>query len=1607
MHIQETIIKKIFVASSMKHPMRNKIANYVNDVNLYNNNTKIHYKLSIFPKLENHELIGVSSTQDIINDDITTSDIIVLLVENGMTLGEISFEELMVAHNAKKPIICYVTKKHEESKSTTYCLKDGDKADIEDVMNSLGHRYVFFVSEEKDDNTVNIDDNQDGKCDITFKQHFTNYLRDSSLGLKRFRQEELSYEDYVRSHGQQYRTANNKYYSRYFDKEIESILYHEDGYSKKLKSSLLILEGQSYSGKTRSAFNLMTTNNEWKDHNFYCINGNEIDSLDRINSINTNTRLKTVVLIDDINEAIRKWDGTQTDGSFLNTLRNLTDVPKWNNLIVIITVSGKANATEINITYHKLFGEIHSNLLNGTRVNFNQGLTKQEFKKLVSELRQEGLITSPHIYPGNYTIGSLFINQQELQDKLSNAKKDGGNIMLHTIKAYRLYNNSTISYNFLNSLYNSIFDEQRLQNYKLYKSFDNHLDSLRKNGLIYIEYDQNNAISNIDVDDIVLENFDFVGNSDNNDKQTLRCYAISDLINFAKKHDIKTGDKSSDMDNIFSMGHKLLSYNTLVSIEISNLIVSVCTEFGLETNNASILNLKKKCATQQLQHLDRFCATAYANLIFKQWNSFEKFKPSLHIDDRFFKNTLIALLHEKFKLSKFQEQDVLNKIFPDNNCIFTEDDLKNIFTLKRLSPFLIKKGLCNTEKILEFAENATIDNGQSDSDNDSDSDNYYDPFAISTTNDDTFLLSQIGKVICELFQTINSFDNFNDLIVLIKGYTSDSTIYKATNSPIFSHALYYLIKDKIIKQVPFPDRYSLFSFVLASNPNNILESGCPNNSDDIFIKRIALNDILKYLDEANAIEAFNQMYSQDLTDRYTLPCLMNNRFLGFEQLFGLVQKLKGTQMVHFITLNQLLIKAETKTDAISCLKLMGIRDSDPRKLKDESALGTYIGKKYVTVTEAIALINSYRDSHPGVILRQETIGKIIGKNDFKPNELYNILFSDSNSNTQLKLTTDEINAVKRNRYCYNFLLKKINHAYKNNDGNNITLKASEIYTKITEQLTCNNLINELLYSEDTSSILSEYLKSDDVFPDYNSVNEFIENLPESVKFTEYIYSSLLYRINHSNIDNSEKIRLVNQHLITAYNDFAQRHCDEEVIKKMSKIYATRIELVNSDDFDKEIEYPFESELKKIKFVDYLNLLVTQEPGYANGTFIYNALKAMKKSYNNNIYSKLYEIVTKTRDGIFINTLNDTNIHKDIIDSLFRIENETLFFDKLMFVNFSPIKMLWWLLNNGKIDIIISEKYRKEHNLTITQTYLNILFKQLAKEAKTVNDKDNYWNNIKEYFNLINDNIYFSIQMAVAILEIANNFGDIYWVEAWDILNKHNFTASHPEIIDIQIKHLYPNDIKQPDNVFFRWKDITQILQNNKDIVNITNINSCLNFLNIVISSNNLQIIKNGYRSKDPKYNSHQTNAGNIRFDVWKRLSNDYSINIDELANSSLESMTSFNKNGRMIDADIRTFIYFTHKGSDCLNIIYNKFNSNFDYDNNKNCLEDFLKNLSRSINNQKNNFKKDDIKPLLIKILKEQDSTILRNLSDNYTNFDKFAYIQQIINEITSPTETI
>ena len=150
------ITYKLFIASSMSNPWRNKITSVVNDVNttLKMVGLRVEFEPIVYSEIPIPD--GTSDTQKIIDRGACNSDIVVLLAENNKCIGPYTIEEYETAHAQslqaanKRPLIKVfaLIKEDKETINIPYINNDIEE-DFEDRLMRDSGRYLQCI---RDDN---------------------------------------------------------------------------------------------------------------------------------------------------------------------------------------------------------------------------------------------------------------------------------------------------------------------------------------------------------------------------------------------------------------------------------------------------------------------------------------------------------------------------------------------------------------------------------------------------------------------------------------------------------------------------------------------------------------------------------------------------------------------------------------------------------------------------------------------------------------------------------------------------------------------------------------------------------------------------------------------------------------------------------------------------------------------------------------------------------------------------------------------------------------------------------------------------------------------------------------------------------------------------------------------------------------------------------------------------------------------------------------------------------------------------------------------------------------------------------------------------------------
>lgn len=1221
----------------MKNSLRDEIHSNTERINktLKNLGIDVCFDLNMFEFTPMDK--GEPNTQKEIDKEASKSDLFILIADNNSCVGSLTFEEYEKAHEQSQRTqyqiprikVFVISEKDREAINLKFIKSDNSEQNFETRLKNDSERYLHCISKEN------------------FLHFFQGWLeRIAILGLNNnLKQEDLSYERHLNRIGQgEVRRSDNKYYRREkLDGEIERILE---------KSPIVILEGNTYSGKTRAAFELMKNNKEWKNCEFHIYsNANSLDTLNRIRIDLTSDNEGDVFLLDDLNDIIGKnnivpeYPLWQKFHDFYNIKESAKE--DFGNTRIIITVSGKLSNDQKNTLYKKIFhitdlGEDFEPFLKSITVNFD-AYDKKSFREMVDEMKRNGEIMG-QIVQGNYTIGSLFIKDADLEAKVKELYKNKGEndepaipIMLKAIAGhYKYAYNTSFTGNF-----NEI---KRLYKHLKGESFERDIERLRQVGLLVKSSDE----ETIHIDSFVLRKInEIVINNEVNGNLGLNEF----LLEYAKSENAADSNKRNII-SISHMGYLICDRNDLSDSEALNLIDQVADkiledkQYHLRTANATrTANLTEiSMIEDNYSYNMSFCETVVARI-----KNFEcarsiidtclRYSEKRHKEEcvRLYKRMVYAMFSNKNReMTMREEQTMLKYIFNDKSwkSPFHKDDLKNIFNFHRISPFLS----LSASDIICYISQLTLDNLdisyiEKKDDEFEDIDEFEEVDIVDSSRYERVFIPRMGEVIITSLCLINSFEEFCYIKEKLEEEMKTSIHIKNAIKRISSK--FYKNISNIAQRLTFEDRKKLFDYLLniKSDTKTIFGDYELDEDYDFRTNRImALNQLLELLDENDALDSCKKMLISKLHDKRTLSHLFKNKFLNFEQMLSLVEN--HEKQKNFITLNQLMNRAETKIDALTCIRLMGIENDNVAKLKDERALSQYIDVKGVNRNECIAIIREWHQIHKNSTLSDRALTSMMKKMSL--DDLFNILTSDIpniNYMEQYGLHDNEVNSMRKNPVFYNLLFYQANISEKHKE------KVKETFDRLRSNKKFLPIIINPEYNAN-NSILSVYLKNKWLFKCFEDVKNLTDELDKEYcaiwRKDENIYGPILWWIAKN-----ENLDLLNETLLEAYEYFSTYYVGREVKKMMASLYHHIPLCINENIINntQKVRIAYEgSTYEWNDFKDYLEHVLNENPNYIDGTFIYHTFSKMTKKVNNDVYEILKKIAKRNRRGIKFETL---------------------------------------------------------------------------------------------------------------------------------------------------------------------------------------------------------------------------------------------------------------------------------------------------------------------------------------------------------------------------------
>ena len=1615
---------KLFIASTTKEEERTTIKQYVSEANIQLKKYGYNYEFEAIIYGETPIADERDAQKRTLNKEARESYFFILLAINNQTIGEFTIEEyknaLIQANNSpnKHPLIKVFLLKDKKDDPLILPYKEEENNKIiekENFETRLYNDYGGYVQ-----HTVR------NKFKDTFIDYLVNFIRKD---IHRYRQNNLSYKLHIDTSDQKYREIKKYFRREKIDDRIEEIAQ---------QSSLIILEGNTYSGKTRAIYEFMSHNTKWHNHNFYIYRGSNNCTIQNLNDLtidmSSDREEGDVHFIDDFNDIISgKEHEINRESSFWSTLCSISNnsFPIWGKTTIILTISGKLSHVQKNKLYKTIFGEAYlsiKNRLKDLTVNLDV-FDKQDFRIMVNDMVREGYITKERIRPGNYTIGSLYINNETIRETIKDllSTENSPINLLRTLKLHWMFSSKDLrgDYDELEKLYEFIASKSTQA------ELNNHIDILRQKALLISEMEEGRrkiiidnfiieAISDVVNDRIILEHEDpsKISETEKNEfRKRARHEDLQSVINYAKE---STSNNSYVTDKnhlrcIEHLGYLLCDRNDLCDEDIfflikhiyisitGKLIINEHPSLTTYTDMLGRICFEKKNPI----YSQSFCVTAISRLhdfssicmILNIANSKrEKFKNKneqmAEAYETVYKGIVYAMFSAQKSLTLEQENIMASYIFNENNDFilpFRMDDLKQIHILKRMIPYLNYQPLELIERVKEatlnfLKEDISIQDKYDNNNDGWEDDDEEEENAIDDIRVEKILLPQIRGIVISAMQKTKKHKDFSDLITKIS--TTDSKYLKQAITSKYANAFYKEITN-IASQYTYEDRKAMFDWLLNINDaEGPMKISIENITTTEFYreKRIqTLNAMIELLDENEALNAYHTMKSRGLCDSFTFSMLIKNEFLGFEHLYHLIDT-NNQKENNFLTQNQMLQKAETLSDAHTCLLLMGINDNDPSKLRDEYALGNYLSIKQITAQMCIDIIKKWHNRNNKKILSEKTIGVILKKFSYKG---LKDLFDESSTTrdncfTKYGLYFEEIEIARKNVICLNYLFLK-----GNNKNDAEFLKAQ--FEKLLAENSTHNLVVNWQDNENTS-ILSSYMKIHNIFPTYKNLKEetdkLFEKYKDTLRKTHYTYAPLLWKIikeSKTEITTETAIEKINKTLVDAYKYFSRLYARKEVIQHMSHLYNYRLRLLKQEDYHIQLPYAYEDEIIKCTLSEYLDKLLQENTSYADGTFIFYVLKSMKE-VDETIYNKISEIAQQNRKGINLDTL-DSNKNKEkqeerlaeeIRKKIISFENGEINIDENIIHIYSPIKLLWWLLKNGEIKYEHAKVYLSEHrNVKITQTYVNFAFKVIEKEYRY---SKNGYKKMQELLKETegNSTLYRSIEMFLSMLKATNNESELEET----IKTFPNEYCKKPEYIDTYIrKHIsfhHKKNWEDPNSATILLDKLTQIIRDNIDFINITIVNSYLFGL--------MEIIKGNIKADD----SLKNEVSQTMQTCWTYLKKNGNINLGIL----------FNNTTQILEADVQTYSFFPIYCSEIIHEMNVRFKCDFHYgyDKKKNCLYDTLKNYAFFYTNMTIRPSENDFNHLIEILENKRHQEIRREIYDNYIlntheNLDEFWFI--------------
>ena len=1566
------ITYKLFIASSMTNPWRDKINEIVQRINSEINKNRIQieevaYGNTLFAD-------GESNDQDTINAKAAECDLFLLLAEVGMLIGEYTMQEYMSAHKKSKisrssRIVVFVSKSSNQPFEINYV--DAETKQLLNFEKRLGDdsgRYVQWV----DINKVSFEE-------VLYK----NIKHLVTEGLNVYTQSELSYSHHLFNMGQSVRKVSKYYRRDSLDGELEKIVD---------RSSILILEGNTYSGKTRAAFELMANKEEWKDSKFYIYDTRyKVEDLNNIElSVVGDESKNCVYLIDDINDIIK--DDSEVDyrqSTFWANLEVLYNNYKYKeNRHVIITVSGKLSAEEKYKIYKTIFkvsddNEDFEKYRKSITVNFDT-IDRPAFKEMTDQMVRDGVIKRKDVLPGNYTIGSLFIKEETINTQINGLwPLDSPDIECYTDNVNKIIL-TTIACHFRYARKMKFEGDVNELRY-LYKYIVKDVcDPILKDG-VKVGVDQLRKIGLI----AVFDNRVYI------DQRIKRIITVAVEKRLTKNN--KTinqlligyaqyckANGSENIDSVAKMGYLICDRNELSDKEIIKLISVVVKATLGDRKKVQIADVI--ALSQCDNNYNRvFCETAIAK--FKDFASVQRYiemcKSEIYKNEgaeSLFKRAVFATLDKNNRtITMVEERTLLEYVFTEDNKWrepFNESDLDDVFNLSRIIPYLQLKAV----DIINYIKNATLDGVELSQDgvDDSNNNNVIDSDDQDTGLYDKVFIPRMADAVVTALCKIDSYKEFEEVATVIAEAMDNSANVRTAIKTCFSSKFYYRACD-IAKRLSYEDRKKFFDFIVAIPETKTIFGHEDDVNNTKASKIISLNQLLEILDDNDALESFEKMMEASLYDMRTLSHLMKNSLLNFEQLISLVLKYPNQQ--NHITLNQLMKKAETTSDAHSCMRLMGIKDAKPEKLRDEHALSDYIKIKTVSRERSFSILREWHNLNSNRRLSDIALNPVVKKLSIE--DLFAIMDPEDGVEIDCMesygLLKEEVESMRKNAMFYNMLF------YRANTNAKYKERIKKIYERLLDD---DKLRPQVIDPENNANngIISVYIKNRALFDNYDKVKTAVAEIEEKYgdifRKDDNIYKPLLWWAAEKNKDIDE----VNKLLIEAYDYFANYYTRDRVVEMMSKLYHYVPKCLSESDLDAPLKIACEDGLKFdgpenpgtpqkwSNFYEYVKHLSEKDSAYIDGMFIFNTLKLMENDEHNNLYELLANIAHRNREGVKYDAVD--KLPPLVQQRLFWVdrENADIRIDRRFCCNILIVKLLWYVVfERNEFGVKQAIDYVVNNNIPITQTLLNMLFKIIERGKSADGKKFNQIVNLLDSIANRTELFHHSVQMCISLIAVASNEQELE-----DIFTTHGFDqlCDRTEVIGARINRLINlrnskrKDDTDTSKIFNSIAELKADILKYKEQVNISVINAYIHALFMVCLGDLL----------DEKLSPAE--AKEILSDCWPTVRDQRVIDINRLL-----QIGGDNNEAWSMYVDVQTLSYFVDQcdGKRLISMIDKMFNKDFYYDENKrkSCLKDAVKNYSR-VGYDTSEEHEAEVDYIVEVLLREENSDVCEDLCKRY-----------------------